>query len=218
MKNNLKEAIKNKEIKIFKRKNGRKYTNRAHRDRFFYPKEWMKFYDNLRPSQTMTFDFLINTGARINESINVKIGDVDLINKRIILRITKVKAIKKEKNPRPRTIPISTQFSKKLNKYIKKKKLKNDDYLGLLSKPATHIALKKCLIKSNIPDWYMFSTHNIRKTLETWFMALDVNYFKITQHMGHNIITASQHYVSPDIFSFEEKKEMRLVIGDLYGR
>jgi len=200
---------KQEEFKIIKTKNGKDYTVRHNRDRFFFPDEWMKFYDKLKPMQKYTFNFLINTGARINEARNVKPFDIDLERKRIVLRITKVKAKKGEKHPRPRNIPISSQFAKFL-----KKKMDNK----ILSTPAANIGMKKALQKAGIKDWKMFSIHNIRKTLETWLMALSVDGLKIVSHMGHSMSTAAGHYVSPDVFSWEEKSKMRMIIGDLYQR
>lgn len=202
------------EIKTLMRNSGRNYTIRLNRDRFFFPDEWIKFMGKAKDKQRKTFDCLLNTGARINEIRNVEVGDIDLQNFRIILRVTKVKAKKGEKNPRPRTIPISKQFARRLKSYIKKKS--NEDKIGILSTPASNIAMKKALQKAGIKDWQMFSIHNIRKTIETWLIALDVNEVKISRHMGHDISTAIQHYVSPDIFSWEEKAKMRDIIGNLY--
>lgn len=200
----------NKEdLKVGIKNDGRKYGVRANRDRFFFPDEWGKFFDCLKKSQKYTFMFLINTGARINEAKNVKLEDIDLNRKRIILRVTKVKAKKGEKNPRPRIIPISSQFVKFLKK--------NPDG-KVLSCPAGNIAMKKALKKAGIKDYYMFSLHNIRKTLEIWLMSLGVDALPLTAHMGHDIKTAAQHYVSPDIFSWDERKQIRLIIGDLYER
>jgi len=196
-------------FKIFKRENGKDYTVRDNRDRFFYPGEWIKFNDALKKSQKFTFDFLINTGARINEARHVEDYDIDIERKRIVLRVTKVKAKKKERNPRPRIIPISSGFAK----YLKKNKGGK-----ILSTPAANIAMKKALRKAGIKDWKMFSIHNIRKTLEVWLMALDVDGLKLTAHMGHSMVTAAGHYVSPDIFSWEEKSKIRMIIGDLYQR
>jgi len=212
--------------KIIKRSDGRDYTVRSNRDRFFFPDEWMKFIDNSKARQTFTFNFLINTGARINEARNVKVSDIDIERKRIVLRVTKVKAKKKEKNPRPRIIPISKQFSKYLKKYIKENKFGNDDYLGILSTPAANIGMKGdkkskrdgALQRAGIKDWEMFSIHNIRKTLEVWLMALAVDGLTITAHIGHSMATAAGHYISPDVFTWEEKSKMREIIGDLYRR
>ena len=208
----------NQNIKSLMRKSGVSYSVRSNRDRFFFPSEWMKFIDCSKKKQKFTFEFLINTGSRINEARNVKVSDIDLERKRIILRVTKIKARKKEKNPRPRIIPISTQFAKKLKAYIKNKKLSTEDYLGILSTPAGNIGMKKALQNAGIKDWYMFSIHNIRKTLEVWLMALGVDGLTITAHIGHSMSTAAGHYISPDIFSWEEKSMMREIIGDLYRR
>lgn len=204
------------DLKSITKKNGQVYSVRSNRDRFFYPAEWMSFYDKLKDGQKFTFNFLINTGARINEARYTKVGDCDIEHQRIILRVTKVKAKKGEKNPRPRTIPISSQFAKQLKKELQGRT--NDEYVGILSTPAANIAMKKALQRAGIKDWYMFSIHNIRKTLEVWLMALGVDSLPLTAHIGHDIKTAVQHYVSPDIFNFKEKQDMRLVIGDLYAR
>ena len=78
--------------------------------------------------------------------------------------------------------------------------------------------MKKALQSAGIEDYYMFSIHNIRKTLETWLMALGIDGLSITAHIGHSLQTAASHYVSPDVFSWEEKTMMREIIGDLYRR
>lgn len=205
-------------ITIKKLSDGRNYTIRDNRSRFFYPEEWMAFYDKLSKSQRHTFRFLINTGARINEARNVTVGDMNLEKKRIVLRVTKVKAAKGEKKPRPREIPVSTEFAKYLMKYLKFYNLNETDYTSILSTPAANIAMKKALQKAGIKDWQMFSVHTVRKSLETWLMALGVDGLSIVAHIGHDLRTASRHYVSPDVFTFEEKSKMRLIIGDLYNR
>ena len=208
----------NPNIKSLMRSSGRSYSVRSNRDRFFFPEEWKKFFDQSKSRQKVTFNFLINTGSRINEARNVKVSDIDLDRKRIVLRITKVKAKKKEKSPRPRIIPISTQFAKYLKRHIKENKLSGEDYLGILSTPAANIGMKKALKNAGIKDWQMFSIHNIRKTFENWLMGLDVDGLKITAHVGHSMQTAAGHYISPEVFTWEEKSMIREIIGDLYRR
>lgn len=206
-------------IHYITRKNGVKMLVRNNRDRFFYPEEWGRFYDGLTyERQKITFNFLINTGARINEARNVRVSDVDLDRKRIVLRVTKVKAKKGEKHSRPRIIPISSPFAKYLGKYIRDNKLNPTDTFGLLSTPASNLAMNKALQKANISDWYMFSIHNIRKTFEVWLMAMSIDSLKIIAHVGHSLATAAGNYISPDVFSFDEKRQMRIVLGDLYQR
>ena len=201
------------------RSNGRKYTIRANRNRFFFPDEWMVFYDNLKPKQKITFHILINTGARIMEAQHIQVKDIDLERNIIILTKTKRRLKKiggKETESKIRPLTISTQFTKYLKKIIKKNNLNPTDKLPILSTPAANIGMKKALIKAGIKDYDMFSVHNVRKTLESWLSALEIPINKLTKHFGHSLVIADKHYVSPDIFSFEDKQMMRQIIGDLF--
>jgi len=211
-------------VKIGVKRDGREYSVRDNRDRYFFPNEWIAFYGALKPQQQMTFNFLINTGARVNEAINVKVGDIDIPNKRLILRVTKVKAAKREKTPRPRMISISSGFARELNKYIKDNKLKDTDLIGLLSAPAGHIAMKGskdrpggALLRAGIKDWYMFSIHNIRKTHGNWLKAMGIDGAEICTRLGHDYNTFLKSYASADVFTLKDKQDIRMILGDLYS-
>ena len=199
------------------RSNGRKYNTKENRNRFFFPTEYIKVENLLKQNQKHTARFLINTGARINESRFVKVEDCDLINKRITLKKTKCKAKKGETHGRVRIIPISSQFAAYLKKYIKDNQLSQESYLNILSTPAFNIGLKKACQKAELKNYADFSAHTFRKTLECWLMALGVDGLRLTAHIGHDIRTAAHHYVSPDVFTYEERKDIRIIIGDLYG-
>jgi integrase len=206
------------DVKSGVRKNGRLYSVRDNRDRYFFPNEWIIFFDSLKEEkQKLTFEFLINTGARINEAYHVKVGDIDIPNKRLILRVTKIKAAKKEKTPRPRQISISSQFARKLNKWIKDHKLNDTDLLGVLKPSSAHKAIKNNLYKSGIKDWFMFSVHNIRKTHGNWLKALGIDGAEICVRLGHDYNTFIKSYGSSDVFTLKDKQEMRLILGDLYS-
>lgn len=213
------------------RKNNTPYTVRDHRDRFFFPDEWMAFYDKLNLlKQKITFRTLINTGARITEIRNIKVSDIDFERRGVVLRVTKriinkpawlikkkgkgeVKGVRKI-----RVVNVSTQFIKFLKKVVRHYNLEKEDYLPILSIPGANTCMKTGLKRAGIKDWDMFSLHNVRKTLETWLIALGVDSFNIVKHFGHSINIAMKHYVSPDIFSWEEKKQIRMIIGDLYEK
>lgn len=203
-------------IKTIQRKNGLKYSVRSNRDRFFFPGEWIKFYDKLKDYQKLTFDFLMATGSRINEARNVKVEDIDLINKRIILRVTKVKAKLGQKNPRPRTISISTEFARRLKKELNDKN--NEEYIKILSTPGANLCLKRTLQRVGIKDYQMFSIHNIRKTHGNWLKALGVDGAEICTRLGHDYNTFLRAYSSPDVFSLDEQDKIRTLLGDLYRR
>jgi len=216
------------EVKTIQLKDGRSYTVRESRDRFFYPQEWKKFEDAIMVKdftgkiftrtalkQQFTFRVLINTGARINEARNIKVEDIDFDRCNIAIRV--VKKIKNER-PRPRHIPISTQFSRWLKSRIKYLELKPGDKIPVMSTSAGNIAMKNALQRAGIKDWQQFSIHNIRKTFETWLIALGVDSMKVIKHLGHTPTVAAKHYISPDIFTQRDRQEMRDLIGDLYQR
>ena len=209
-----------KPLRTIIRKDGKPITLKEDKYRFFFPNEYMKFEDKLKKKQKHSVKVLINTGARINEARNVRVNDIDFDNKRIVLRVTKAKAKAGEEKGRGRmrTIPISTQFSKYLKKYCNENKLNNEDYINVQSTPAMNIGMKKAAALAGLKNPRDFSPHNLRKTLECWLMALGVDGLILVAHFGHDFKTAAQHYVSPDIFSYEEKQRMRMIIGDLYAR
>lgn len=208
------------EKKIGMRSNGRKYTKKSNQNRFFFPKEYMKFEDNLKSKQKHTVRCLLNTGARIKEMQLTQVQDFIFNTKgrsRIILRHTKAKARKGEfGSGKIRDVPISKTFAKYLFKFIKNNNLSDKDNLMILSTPALAIAMKKTAKNIKLSNPEDFSAHTLRKTLETWLMALDIGDMKIIAHLGHDLKTAASHYVSPDIFSWEDKRLIRQVIGDLY--
>lgn len=196
------------------RKNGMTYTIRSNRSRFFYPEEWIKFYDALKDNQKVTFMFLISLGCRINEARNIKVSDIDFGRNAVIVRVTKSR--NKDGSVRPRIIPISSKFAKYLKKEIADNNLKPEDTFGLLSTPAANIGMKKALQKAGFKDYMMFSVHNVRKTLETWLIALDIDSLKVVSHFGHTLTMALGYYTSPDTFTLKDKQTIRLIIGDLY--
>ncbi|MGC9309861.1 MAG: site-specific integrase [Candidatus Nanoarchaeia archaeon] len=182
----------------------------------------MAFYDKLKKKQKITFEFLINTGARIMEVQNIKVADCDLGRGNIVLRVTKriVNRPGKQKEGirRIRVLTVSTQFTKYLKKIIAEYNLKPGDKFPILSTPAANIAMKKALKEAGIEDYDMFSLHNCRKTLETWLIALGIDSFKIVKHFGHSMNIAIKHYVSPDLFQWEDKQMMRQIVGDLFQK
>ena len=196
------------------RKDGTKYTVRENRHRFMFPDEWMAFFDSLKTKQKITFNFLINTGARINEVRNICVSDVDTDRNSIVMRWTKGRNA--DGTRKMRVLSVSSQFIKWVRGVVKDLDLKPEDKFPILSTSAANIALKKTLKEIEIPDWTMFSVHNVRKTLETWLISLDIDSMKVSKHFGHTIAVASKFYVSSDTFNYEDKKKIREIIGDLY--
>jgi len=199
------------------RSNGKVFSIKDNVNRFFFPKEYLQFEEKLSKKAKFSVRFLLNTGARINEARNVKVEDVDLVNKRMTLRVTKTKAKKGEKHGRIRIIPLSSQFVKILKEKIKEDNLTFDSYFGIMENSNLNVAYKVAGVRAGIKDYYNISSHTFRKTLEVWLMALGVDALPLTAHLGHSIGTAAQYYVSPDIFSSDDKFAIKRIIGDLYA-
>jgi len=215
-KKKLKLQFTDDKISFGERKNNTHYTVRQNRERIFLPQEWKNFYDNLKLNQKFTFKFLLLTGARIMEASNVKVEDIDFANQRLILRITK--RVKKDVSfkPHTRTLRISSELCKDIKKRINEKQLSSSDYLGLLTTSAANLALKKTLSKINIKDWQMFSIHNIRKTSETWALALGIDSMILSKRFGHNLSIMYQHYSQADAYTYKEKDAIKEIFGDTF--
>jgi integrase len=201
-------------IRTIMTRRGVPYTIRLNRDRIFYPNEWERFFSKLKERQKFTFNFLINTGARINEARHVQVKDIDFKKKLLTIKTTKKRGY--QSTGKIRIIPLSDRFLLKLKETIEEKKLNLEDYLSILSTPAANIAMKKALVIAGIKDYYMFSVHNVRKTLETWLCALNLSELKILSHFGHDRSTALRYYIQADSLSPEDKLRIRKIIDNLY--
>ena len=204
-----------KGLKVATLSNGQKYSVRTSRKRYFFPHEWYGFWNALETDgQRLTADMLINTGARINEAYNVLVGDIDWEKKTMTLRITKIKASKGEDKSEPRTIKLSSAFIERLKIYCKGKN--PTDKIGMMSKPYTRQMIKRFCKKSGIKDEFNFSPHNFRKTAGNFLKALNVNPLEICSRLGHDQNTFLKAYGSSDVFSKEERLEIRKIVGDIY--
>lgn len=177
---------------------------------FLYPGEFQRIMELASEKQEFTFQTLTNTGARIDEARHIEFIDIDETRNAILIRKTKVRAKLKESRPRPRPIAISKQFCKYYRKNIKKYKILSTNQTGLL--------LKKYGKEVNARYWKDLSAHNLRKTFATWMLALNVDGFKLAQHLGHSPEMLRTHYASADIFNSDDKDRMREILGDLPSR
>jgi len=221
-------------LKVGIKSDGRKYTVRDYRSRYFFPDEWLSFFAQIKAGKVFIFEVLINTGARIEEALCIKTNHIRWDRNYLTLFITKIKSKKGETKPVPRDITFSSSFTKKLKKYISENKLKEGEYLFLNNskeyptrkdlkkettskKVAISQLMKRALQKTEIKDWYNFSLHNIRKTHGMWLKALDVKFEEICKRLGHDANTYLKHYGSSDIFNRRDKKMMIKLLGDVYG-
>lgn len=205
--------------------NGKPYTVRKDRHRVFFPDEWLKFIASLKPNQTLIFETLLITGARIEECLNIRRKDFFFDRNYVRLYVTKSKATKgesKEMGGTSRSFVVSSQFIKKVKKYIEDKNLKEEDKLFDYSKQGVYQLFRRKLQEIGIQDWYNFSLHNIRKTNGMWLKTLipysrEITEGEICNRLGHDFNTYLKHYASPSIFNERDKNMMMKILGDIYG-
>lgn len=208
-------------LKVGIRKNGTSYSVRDDRSRYFFPDEWTKFYNSIKKDKQPIFDCLINTGARIEEALNIRPKDFDWERNNLTLAVTKIKAKKDESVGKRRSFTISSQFTKRMKKYIGDRKISDESVLFKVSKQSVWKMLRTKLKKLEIKDWYNFSLHNIRKTHGMWLKSLqnrgiDLDMSEICMRLGHDYNTALKHYMSPSIFTDTDKDKMVQILGDIY--
>jgi len=204
-------------VKIGVKKDGKKYSVRDDRSRYFFPEEWIRFFDAIKEEKKSVFDALINTGGRIDEVLHIKPRDYDWDRNNLTLRVTKMKAAKGERVGKPRTFVISSQFARRMRKYISDKKIGDDDLLFPMTTQAVYGMLRRTLQKIGITDWYQFSLHNIRKTHGNYLKALGIDSGEICYRLGHDLNTFIKHYGSANIFDRKDKTLMVKILGDVYG-
>lgn len=206
------------------KKDGTSYTVRADRNRYFYPSEWNKFMDALKEDRRMLFETLLQTGARIEEVLNLKPSDFIWENNSVRLRVTKSKAKKGESKilgGKRRSFGVSSQYIRKLRKYIRQYEIKDDEYLFKITKPGASQLFKRTLTKVGLPEWE-FSLHNIRKTCGMWLKTVqrrgvDLDVSEICMRLAHDLKTFMEHYGSPSIFTDQQRDQIVELMGDVYG-
>ena len=188
-------------------------------NRFFFPEEWKSFLKEIEKKKyknKLLYELQFNTGARFDEVIHTRPCDFDFERNNLRLWKTKTKAKKGEKVGKPRTISLSSVFSKKIKKFCDDKK--PDDYLFKVSQAGYNQLLKAKLKKLGVTDWKIFSSHNIRKTHGMYLKALGIDIAEICTRLGHDYNTYIKHYGSADVFSEKDMRGIRELLGDLYFR
>jgi len=202
---------------------GKKYSVRKDRHRYFFPEEWERFMDQVPEKRKILFETLLQTGGRIQEVLNLKKGDFIDMNNSVILRVTKSKAKKgetKKMGGKPRNFGVSSQFMKRVRHYAKEYKIGDKDYMFKITKQGVSQMFKRYLKKANLKEWE-FSLHNIRKTSGMWLKTVqrrgvDLDSDEICMRLGHDHNTFLKHYGSPSVFTEYHRDKIVKILGDVY--
>jgi len=207
----------NDSIRTIIKSDGKKYSIRNDRRRFFFPEEWNIFIKTVTNDRTKhLFEFMINTGSRIDEALHIRPKDFDFERNNVRLWKTKTMAKKGEKQGKPRTLSLSSEFTRRMKRLCSDIPL--DEYIWKTTLNNINQIFKRKLQKAGIKDWYNFSTHNIRKTHGMYLKALGIDIGEICMRLGHDVNTYLKHYGSADVFSDKDMRQIKDILGDIYMR
>lgn len=184
---------------------------------FIFPDVWKKFMKLIeKRKNVLLYEFQLNTGCRFKEGLHIRPIDFDFERNNVRLWKTKTKARKGEKVGKPRTISISSEFSRKMKRFCNNKP--PQEYLWNVSQAGYNQLLKKKLEKIGVKNAEQFSSHDIRRTHGMYLKALGIDMAEICTRLGHDYDTYIKHYGSADVFSERDMTQIRELLGSLYMR
>lgn len=152
--------------------------------------------------------YLLETGNRLQSIINIKISDVHLEERYIILR--------KTKNRHQQIVPITQALLSVLPDYISTWGLKNDSYLfpsangGQLSENAIKQAMAHYNKSRGVNQT---GIHKFRHTFGALFIKNGGGAFQLQRLMGHSDIATTQKYVHFFGNDLQKEAEKYSIVG-----
>ena len=147
-------------------------------------------------------NWILGTGNREGTLVNVKIGDVHLGRKEIVIRA--------QKNKKANIIPLSTKLASVLKTYMKKclVEMGDEDYLfcnqygEYLTPKALQQSIRKYNQKRGVEST---SVHALRHTFAKNWVVNGGDVFRLQKLLGHSTLEMTRHYVN--LFSADLKKD-----------
>lgn len=143
------------------------------------------------------FLILLTSGLRCNECLNLKINDVDLKNKTILIRNTKTY--------KERLVPINQNILEEIKKYIEIRSLNNkwntdnlffSDKNKIYKYDSFRRSLYRIAIKLKINKNHKLFPHNLRHKFASDWIKYNSNMFKLKVILGHSSIKTTEIYVN----------------------
>lgn len=142
----------------------------------------------------------LNTGLRVEEMRNLKVGDLNISEEQASL------VVRRGKGGKSRVVRINSKFKNTCKWFIKwklnlKQEITTESYLltkkktKQLSKRALQKAFKKCIKEANLPDYY--SIHTLRHTYGSHlYLASNHNLRLVQEQLGHSSIKITEVYAN----------------------
>ena len=135
---------------------------------------------------------LLRTGMRIGELLGVKVSDINLTERKILIYVG-------EKNYQGRAVYYNEDAAQALQHWLTERDTQSE-YLfpgrsgpGTLSYVTAHTALRKCLTRAGLSD-KGYSLHNLRHTFATDMLNAGMRLEVLQQILGHQEIEMTMRY------------------------
>lgn len=145
----------------------------------------------------------LQTGIRVSELVNLKLEDVDLTNKLLIVR--------QGKGKKDRTIPLEDQALSAISKYLETREKDNEEYL-FLAKNQTSLDVRsvrymvhKYMQKAGITK--KASVHTLRHTFGTHKVDRGMTIPALQELLGHKKMETTYKYVHLAKTSLRQQQE-----------
>lgn len=153
-------------------------------------------------TEVLMIELMYTTGVRVSELCNIKLSDINLQRKTILIR---------GKGRKERIVFISEKF---LVEYIEKYKrltpIKIHDYLlsnkmkSKLSEQSVRFRLNRLCREANVNE--NITPHMFRHTFATSLLEEEVNLMYIQELLGHSSLSTTQIYIK-----INKKKQQRII-------
>ena len=135
---------------------------------------------------------LLRTGMRIGELLAVKVSDINLTERKILIYVG-------EKNFQGRAVYYNEDAAQALQQWLEERNTESD-YLfpgrsgpGTISYVTAHSAMRKCLERAGLSD-KGYSLHNLRHTFATDMLNAGMRLEVLQQILGHQEIEMTMRY------------------------
>jgi integrase/recombinase XerD len=134
---------------------------------------------------------MLDTGARLNEVINLKVSQFDVSDRSILLKVTK--------NSHERYVFFKKDLVDVYLKYINRYELDNKSFLFPGATEGSHLskeAVMRFMIKlqKRLGIEKSISTHKLRHTMATKYIANNGGLYDLQQLLGHEDVTTTTIY------------------------
>jgi len=158
-----------------------------HRDRWLTNDEANTLLNNLTGRYRDMVEFVLHTGLRKSELLNLSFSNVDLARKVIVV---------KGKGGRVRTIPLNMTALNILRERLKVRNVQSnlvfaDRNGNPIQKTLLKNTFQKALKVSGITN---FTFHDLRHTFATWLAQAGIDIYTISKLLGHTDVSTTQRY------------------------